>query len=881
MARRLPLPHLSILVLFLAVAAFAATEGVKQVQAVRVSEPPVIDGMLSDPIWRTGIAESRFTQRDPVEFGEPTEKTEVMIAYDDDAIYVGACMYDSEPDSIIARLARRDVDTESDEFYLGLDCYYDRRSGYYFGLNAGGTLYDGVMYNDTWMDDSWDGVWEGVAAVNGQGWCAEFRIPYSQLRFHHQERYVWGVNFYRIIRRKQEHDYLAFTPKNGSGFVSRFWDLIGIEKISPPHYFEVMPYARGKARYESHEAENPFNDGSEYSPTVGVDFKMGLGSNLTFDATVNPDFGQVEVDPAVVNLSDVETFYSEKRPFFIEGSNVFEFGYGGATNYWGFNWSTPGFFYSRRIGRSPQGELPDYDYIDEPEGVHIIGAGKLSGKLPGNWNVGSLHAVTRREHAEIEYEGEKSEIEVEPAAYYTVTRGQKEMNDGKQGLGAIFTGTHRFFDEQKLEEEINGDAYAFGIDGWTALDRDKKYMLSCWTGMSHVRGSEDRMISLQRSSRHYFQRPDASHVKVDSTATSLTGYAGRVLLNKEKGNIITNTAVGVISPGFDVNDLGYLCRTDVINSHFGYGYKWTDITSWTRCAYLIGSVFSNFDFDGNHTWGGIWSEGYFEFLNYYTADINAAVYPRTVSNTRTRGGLLTWNRPGWEINGEMHTDSRKSLIFGIGSWGNACARDDWNRALWVDAKWKPASNLSFEVAPEILWNDDWLQWVDYFEDETATHTYGHRYVFAEMYQTELSASIRMNWTFTPKLSLQLYAQPLISSGDYTGFKELSRPNSNDYRTYPEEDIHFDGETYTVDPDGNGPAAPIEFDNPDFDYRSLRGNMVLRWEYLPGSTLYLVWTHGRWDDETRGHFDMNRSLDRLFRADSDNILLLKATYWLSW
>ncbi|MBU1935903.1 hypothetical protein KKG05_00760, partial [bacterium] len=601
------------------------------------------------------------------------------------------------------------------------------------------------------------------------------------------------------------------------------------------------------------------------------------------NATVNPDFGQVEVDPAVVNLSDVETFYSEKRPFFIEGSSFFDFGYEGATSHWGFNWSGPSFFHSRRIGRSPQGELPDYDYADVPEGAHILGAAKVSGKVNGNWNVGSLHALTKREFADIDYEGERSQIKVEPTTYYTVTRGLKEMNDSKQGVGAIFTGTHRFFDDENLKEDISSDAYCVGVDGWTSLDTQKTYVLTGWTGMSYIRASQEYMTSLQRSSRHYFQRPDASHVNVDSSATTLNGYAGRILLNKEKGSIITNTAIGVISPGFDVNDLGFLSRADKINAHFGYGYKWTEPTSWTRNANVIGSVFSNFDFDGNHTAGGIWADSYIEFHNYYTAEITLCANPKTVSNTRTRGGPLTWNRPGWEIDGYMYTDNRKSLVFGIGTWGYTIARNDWNRALWADIEWKPAANLSFNLSPQIMWSDDWLQWVDYFEDETATQTFGNRYIFAEMYQTELSSSVRMNWTFTPKFSLQLYAQPLISSGDYSGFKELSRPNSNDYRTYPEENISYnsDDEVYTIDPDGSGPADAIELDNPDFDYRSLRGNMILRWEYLPGSTLYLVWTHGRWDDETRGRFDLNRSVDRLFSTDSDNILLVKATYWLSW
>jgi len=325
-----------------------------KVRAERINEPMTIDGLLAEAVWHNGNAVAAFKQRDPIEGTQPTEKTEVRVAFDDDAIYIGAQMYDSAPDSIIARLGRRDADINSDIFGVGIDSYFDRRSGFYFAINAAGTLSDGVLYNDDWSDDSWDGVWQGVAKINGQGWSAEFRIPYSQLRFHKQEEYVWGINFVREITRKNEEDYLVYTPKNGSGFVSRFVELIGIQQISPPRRIELLPYLRAKAEYTHPDAKDPFNDGSRYLPGAGLDLKLGLGQNLTLDGTINPDFGQVEVDPAVVNLSDVETFYQEKRPFFIEGSSIFNFGQGGARNYWGFNWGNPDFFYSRRIGRTPQ-----------------------------------------------------------------------------------------------------------------------------------------------------------------------------------------------------------------------------------------------------------------------------------------------------------------------------------------------------------------------------------------------------------------------------------------------------------------------------------------------------------------------------------------------
>ena len=324
------------------------------VQAIRIDEKIKVDGILSESIWNNSHEISRFTQREPIEGSLPTEKTEVRIAYDGNSLYVGARMFDSAPDSIIARLERRDAEVSTDYFAFFIDPFYDKRSGFYFAVTAAGTIWDGVLMNDDWDDDSWDGVWEVKTNIDDKGWTAEFRIPYSQLRFNNKDKYIWGVNFKRQILRKNESDYLTFTPKDGSGFVSRFVDLIGIENISPKRQIEFLPYFRTKAEYTFPKAGNPFNDGSRHLPGMGLDVKLGIGNNLTLDTTVNPDFGQVEVDPAVVNLSDIETYFMEKRPFFIEGSNTLRFGRGGSNSFYGLSWSGPRFFYSRRIGRSHQ-----------------------------------------------------------------------------------------------------------------------------------------------------------------------------------------------------------------------------------------------------------------------------------------------------------------------------------------------------------------------------------------------------------------------------------------------------------------------------------------------------------------------------------------------
>ncbi len=826
-----------------------------QVQALRLHETIAVDGVLSETVWQNGGGISQFKQRDPNENAEPTEKTIVHVAYDDAALYVAARMFDSAPDSIIARLGRRDAQLTSDMFGFFVDPYYDRRSGFYFSLNAAGTMYDGVLYNDEWDDNSWDGVWEGKAKIDEHGWTAEMRIPYSQLRFQKKEQLVWGVNFRRDIARRNERNYLVFTPKNGSGFVSRFVDLVGIENIAPPRRIEALPYVISKAEYLPHDPNDPFNDGSNYTPGAGADFKIGLGNNLTLDATVNPDFGQVEVDPAVVNLSDVETFFQEKRPFFIEGSTIFEFGYGGSRSNWGFNWGNPSFFYSRRIGRAPQGSVPEADYASAPLGTTILGAAKLTGKVANNWNVGTLHALTAREHAKLQSAGQTSRSEVEPMTYYGIARAQKEFHRGRQGLGFISTLSKANFADDRLRDEINSSALGFGIDGWTFLDSSQTWVLNGWTGISQMRGNSTRLLALQRSYRHYYQRPDAGHVEVDSAATSLSGYAGRIALNKQKGNVIFNTAFGFIDPGFDVNDMGFQWRNDVLNAHIAGGYKWTKPGKVFRSAQMLGALFQSHDFEGNKIWQGVWQSGFFEFLNYYSFQYNFAYNPQTVSNRRTRGGPLTLNPPGWEVVLFASSDSRKAWVMSFNTFAYTRPHYGREQNLGVSIEWKPAANVSVSLNPSVYWNREFAQYVEELDDPQATATFGKRYVFAELDQTEFSAGIRLNWTFTPRLSLQFYGQPLISSGDYHDYKQLARPKSFDFAPYATDR------------------------SDDFNFKSLRGNAVLRWEYFPGSTLYFVWTQSRSDYENLGKFQFNHSVDRLVDTRPENIFMIKASYWL--
>ncbi len=848
-----------------------------QIPAVKTQSIIKVDGKLSEEIWKSGIGVSNFIQHDPIEGIDPTEKSLIKIFYDEEALYVGAWLYDSSPDSIIARLSRKDVDVNSDLFAIFLDPYNDKRSGYYFGLNAAGALYDGVLLNDDWDDESWDGVWEGKAMISEIGWTVEMKIPFSQMRFQNNKINIWGINFRRDIARKNERDFLVYVPKNESGFVSHFAQLTGLENIASYSKVEIIPYITTRAQYNHRDVNNPFNDGSEYTPGFGADFKMALGSNLTLNAAVNPDFGQVEIDPAVINLSDVETYFQEKRPFFIEGSSIFNFGEGGARNYWGFNWTNLNFFYSRRIGKAPQGSVPDNDYEDIPDGAHILGAAKLTGKLPGNWNLGVIQSVTQREYARIDQQGKRSEVEVEPLAYYGIFRGQKEFNEGRQALGFISTLSSRTFKDDRLNKEFNSGAFNFGVDGWTFLDSSQTWVFTGWTGLSHLSGSKERITAVQTNPQHYFQRPDAKSFSVDSSATSLTGYAGRFFLNKQKGNLFVNTSLGFVSPKFDLNDLGFLGRADLINTHLGAGYYWSDPTKYYRYLEIGLAVFRNYNFDRDINWQGIFNFGTYQLLNYYSVEWNLAYNPQTINTRLTRGGPLALNEPGYQVNLSIESDSKKNFVFGI-SYGTYQQKKSYQWQLSAELEYRPSSNISISISPIFEKNYDYSQWVNSFDDVYAASTFGKRYVFATLNQNTAGAGIRLNWTFTPQLSLQMYVQPLISSGNYFDYKELAAPKTYQFNSYGTNNSTFDSQNLLVDPDGNGPADQFQIDNPNFNVKSLRGNAVLRWEYLPGSALYFVWTQTRSDEEDAGDFHFKKSIQRLFDANPENIFVIKFTYW---
>lgn len=850
-----------------------------EVRAFRTKGIITLDGLLNEEVWKNP-GTSGFRQIDPFDGAPASEKTSVWIAYDDKNLYVAARMYDADPAGIVSRLGRRDDEVESDWFVVAVDPYLDRRSGFEFAVNPAGSIRDGTLFNDEGRDSTWDGVWESAARIDAEGWSVEMRIPYRQMRFKEKSRYTWGVNFFRTIKRKNELCCYSWIPKEESGYVSRFASLTGIEGIHPGRMVEIRPFSVGKALFSPAVQGDPFHTGHDYSGNAGIDFKASLRTNLTLNATVNPDFGQVEVDPAVINISDQETYYAEKRPFFIEGADIFRFGYGGASEVRSLGWSDPQFFYSRRIGRSPQGTISSPGYRSAPDWTTILAAAKVTGKIGDGWNVGLLSSFTQREQAVVEWNGQRSQVDVEPFTSYGVLRAQKEFDGGFRGFGFIATGMQRDLNEIDLRRSLTRTALSLAVDGWTFVDKNRRWVITGWFGSTRVSGSKEAMTQLQMSSLHYFQRPDADYVEVNPEATSLSGWAGRIYLNKQKGSLIFNAALGAVSPGFHAMDLGYHGRGDEITGHIETGYRSFHPGKFFRTWSLILSTYRSYDFSGNRT------EEYYNFtatgqwLNYWTASLFLSYDPPRYSHYLTRGGPMAYYPSGVMRNINISSDNRKPVVLSLSGHYRTHPHGSYNYSLNVGLRWKISENLSLSVTPGYSWRHSLGQYLSKVVDPLKTETYGVRYILSDIIQETVPLEIRINWTFTPRLSIQAFLQPFIGVGDFFDFKELRASRTFAFDFFGRDNgstIKLENGVYVIDPDGPGPAQSLSLPNPDFNLKSLRGTVVLRWEYRPGSTIYAVWTTNRADTSNPGDFRLGRDWGDLWQGRGDNIFLFKFSY----
>ena len=860
------------------------------VRAVARSGDVSIDGKLNEAAWSAATPATEFRQSQPSEGAAATQRMEIRFLFDDDALYVGARMYDSlGAKGVRSALVRRDQLSESlsDYIQLSFDTYHDHVSSVFFWINPAGSIRDGTG------DPTWDPVWQSGAAIDSLGWTAEMRIPFSQLNFSRDVDQTWGLQVIRWAHARNERTHLAWWPNNENGGPSRYAHLEGMRVTERPRGMEIVPYVVGQANYvRPANAANPFTDPSEFKYRVGGDVKYRLTSNLTLNATINPDFGQVEVDPAVVNLSTFETFFQERRPFFIEGANAF--GFGSFSCFFCSNVQSLGMFYTRRVGRRPQ-LSPSGDFVDVPDNTTILGAAKITGRLQNRATVGLLDAITRREEARVMVEDASGRRffsrEVEPLTNYFVARTRRDYKDGRFRFGGIATSVDRFTDDSLALERLPEHARGLGLD-WDMNWKNRRYTFFGQYALSDVRGSASSILRLQRSSARYFQKPDREHGgsglfsdAFDPNAERLSGYGGYARLAKDGGEWVWETSVNYRSPGFEVNDIAFLTRSDYFWHNLNVARSVTKPSKLFRNYFLVAGGQQQFNYDGDlidrQLHGGIFGQ----FANYWPVNLFVMRKPETYEDRLTRGGPTVRRRGNTTFVFFLGTDARKPISFSTNPSYGFSEAGTVGYGYDLQVNYKPADNVQLSLGPSYNISASPYQFVTSGADPTATDFFGTRYVFAELRQTQLSMNTRVNVTFSPRLTFEAFMQPLIASGDYFEFREFLQPRQSAMRNFtPGTEITTSttssgGTLYTVDADGSGTAAtPISFGEPDFNFRSLRGNAVLRWEYRPGSTLYFVWQQNRSSSAPVGDFDFSRDRSALFGAHPDNIFLIKASYW---
>ncbi len=853
---------------------------------------PDIDGLGDDPAWDDVEWSGDFTQLDPDDGGEPTQQTAFKILFDDHNLYVLIRAFDTEPDQITHRVTRRD-DWDNDWVEIHFDSYHDKRTAFSFTLTASGGRGDEAITNDgnDW-DSSWDPVWFGASTIDEEGWLAEMRIPLSQLRFSGEEGQVWGLQVQRRLYRREERSGWQQIHRNSPGWVSLFGELRGLEGIESSHRIEILPYVVGDLNRFQAEAHNPFRDGQRADGRIGLDGKIGLAGNITMDLAVNPDFGQVEADPSRVNLSAFELFFEERRPLFVEGKNITEFQVGGGGPFWNDR-----LFYSRRIGRAPQRspDLSDGQTMDKPRNTPILAAAKITGKTPGGLSIGIVDAVTAKADARIDTKGARSEESVEPLTNYLIARLQQDFNDGGTSLGTMLTATNRKNDEAHFDF-LNRAAYTGGIDfrhQWS----DRTYWLNASLSFSHIRGEPEAITRVQRNSARYYQRPDADYVALDSTLTALSGHGGSFSVGRS-GNSPWNIGIGGTwrSPGLELNDVGFLRQADVFMQNSWFGYR-SEKPGWIFREYnLFLNQWQGLTFGGDRKFLGGNINGGGQFNNYWWVWFNLNSEIEGLSTTALRGGPALKSPGNVEFNFDVDTDGRKPLSFGIGG-GQNLRRDDAGSSSWVylSMRYRPSNAMNIRINPFFDTARNELQYVsnETFDDagqaglinQADQVDQADRYLLGRVDQKTLGIGIRLNYSITNNMSIQYYGQPFVSAGHYDRFKRITDPRADRYADRFE--LLSDGqlayndsdEAYRVDENMDG-RTDYSFDDPDFNFLQFRSNLVLRWEYTPGSTLFLVWQQQRSRSGGTGEFDAGQDLNDLFDTYPSNIFLLKFNYWFS-
>lgn len=849
------------------------------VKAVRVqSTPPSIDGRLHDDAWKLAPPVTEFLQTNPVEGAVPSESTEVRFVYTDRALYVGFRGYDRDPGLVYGRLMRRDQRASADGFSVIIDSYYDRRTAFEISVNPSGARRDVFIYNDgRGEDDSWDPVYDWATRRDSLGWTAELRIPFSQLRFPPRDSVVFGVRLTRQINRRNEEANWPFFPRDQAGEVSNYADLIGIEKLPAPRRIELLPYTASSATFEPAEAGNPFATGRSATLRAGGDLKVGVTSGLTLDLTANPDFGQVEADAAEVNLSAFESFFQEKRPFFVEGTNLFQFGLNPTS---GGRGGSEGLVYTRRIGRSPQvSPSTDGGYADEVDQTTILGASKLTGQLGGGWALGLMQAVTAKEQARtVDSVGADGRSPVEPLTSYSAVRVERNAMAGRLAYGAMGTATARRMDEPGFDI-LHRQAFSGGADLNLRFGSDQYELGTALLG-SRVEGSPEAILSTQTNSRHYYQRPDQTKVSVDSALTALDGYAAFLRVAKVVGIVTWDARASTRSPGFEVNDFGYMRRSGYHSQRLELSVRQLKPGRIFRQFTWNVQEDAEFSYNWERTETKLESSVSGDFHNYWNLRISGERTFPALSTTALRGGPALLEPAKWRGSLRGRTDWRRPYWL---SWGANHTVEDDSRAksTSVDGSvnLRPPGSFSASLRGRINWSTSDRQYLS--GSVVGDSTY---FLLGRVDRRELSATVRFDLALTSRMSFELYGQPFLSAGSYDSFRLVADPKAEIYSD------RFDPlETDRLARSGVGEAVEIDVDRdddvdfsleePDFRVVSLRTNAVLRWEFNPGSTLFVVWQQSRRDHINNGALNFANAFGDVLAAAGTNVLAMKVAYWV--
>ena len=828
---------------------------------------PVIDGIIDDRSWDLVPWGTDFIESEPDENTPPSYQTRFKIIYDAKYIYFAVQAFDAEPDKIASRLSRRDG-FQGDRVNFLIDSYHDKRTAFIFTVTAAGVKGDEIVTNNgDNIDDSWNPVWYTKAAINKDGWSAEMKIPLSQLRFGSSKDQVWGLNVVRNIFRKNERSLWNRIPAGSPGFVSESGELHGLKNLKPQRQLEVQPFTVLQFDTYPNQAGNPFKDGRDYKVNGGIDAKIGVTNDLTVDLTINPDFGQVEADPGNFALDGFQVFLKEQRPFFVENKNIFDYEFANGQD---------NLFYSRRIGRAPHGypSLGSGEYADVPRNSTILGAAKFSGKTQSGWSIGILESVTAREFAEIDDNGTRREEIVEPLTNYLVLRAQKDFNNNNSYIGGIFTATNRNL-EGKFDY-LHKSAYSAGLDfrhNW----KNRNYFLEGNFVTSKVSGSANSIERTQRSLTHLFQRVDAGHVSVDPTRTSLTGTGGKIVIGKSGGGNWRYTgAVAWRSPELELNDIGFLRQADEFFQYADVSFETLKPTKVFRKVSVKLEQTSNFDYDGNYNRFQLELKTNLNWKNNWWTELGFGYKPRIFTNTFLRGG------PRWRYSDEnfmflfFGSDQSKKASFTLGVIESSAKQNNFAfKRRFLRINYQPINSLNFSLESAYNLNPNRTQYV-------SEKAYGsvQRYILGEIDQQTWDTSLRINYSINPNLSVQFYGSPFVTRGRYSNFnfvKNATAENLNDRVTwYDSSQITKSGNEYIVD-ENTDATEDYKFNNPNFTFSQFRSNLVVRWEYIPGSEMFLVWARG-----ASGSDDINNSLSStvsnlVFNNKANDTFLFKITY----